>query len=174
MSTSESSPSSRLWTRIKTYLKTPDESMSACWMFAIRAAALLCVHISARLSCDATNRTTSQHKVLCTNAVSSCCLRFTKKNNNTKTKEVNTDSGLIDYIWQRTAMLSQKQHNFRFVFLVFYNWFWNTATYWSFTVLNIEFYYLDTSILPFFFKYIYIDLVGKCVYESSYLKLKKF
>lgn len=46
ISTSESSPSSRLWTRIKTYLNTPEGSMSACGMLAMRAAAFVCVHMS--------------------------------------------------------------------------------------------------------------------------------
>lgn len=46
ISTFESSPSSRLWTRIKTYLNTPEGSMSACGMLAMRAAAFVCVHMS--------------------------------------------------------------------------------------------------------------------------------
>lgn len=61
ISTSESSPSSRLWTRIKTYLNTPEGSMSACGMLAMRAAAFVCVHMSKLLKEHTSNASSKRN-----------------------------------------------------------------------------------------------------------------
>lgn len=78
ISTSESSSFSLLWTLIRTYLNTPDESMSACGMLLIRAAAFVWVHIPKLLSHHTSRQANRQKaRIILTDSVSANTHRFT-------------------------------------------------------------------------------------------------